>query len=341
MTDPGQGEFSLIDRIVARLGDAAARDILVPPGDDAAAWIPSGGAVVASTDAITEGNHWRPHIASMTDVGWRAVATSVSDLAAMGASPQVLLVATVLGPSVTLADLDELIDGMAEACRAHDIRVAGGDIVRGRATALAVTAIGAARLDRASRAIVMRRDTAQIGDAVAVSGTPGAAAAGLRLLEHSMNSAIGDQAIKAWRRPRARIELGLQAVNLGVHCAIDISDGLVQDIGHIVQSSAVGVELNVEALPLSPAAVALFGSETARELALGGGEDYELVLVGRQAALETLEGVTVVGRVIDQHPGEVIVRRVDGSPVVVPAGWDQLRAWPLRRSPTQQSAPSA
>src|SRR5688572_18906590 len=103
MTDPAQGEFSLIDRIVARLGDAAARDILVPPGDDAAAWIPSGGAVVASTDAITEGNHWRPHIASMTDVGWRAVATSVSDLAAMGASPQVLLVATVLGPSVTLA----------------------------------------------------------------------------------------------------------------------------------------------------------------------------------------------------------------------------------------------
>ena len=102
MTTSDNNEFSLIDRILQRLGDTAALDILVPPGDDAAAWIPSGGAIAATTDTMTEGTHWRPHLFSMEDVGWRAVATSVSDLAAMGATPEVLLVASILGPSLTL-----------------------------------------------------------------------------------------------------------------------------------------------------------------------------------------------------------------------------------------------
>jgi thiamine-monophosphate kinase len=340
MAVPGLDEFALIDRIVARLGDAAASDILVPPGDDSAAWIPSGGAVVASTDAITEGTHWRPHLLSMADVGWRAVAQCVSDIAAMGATPQVVLVAAMLGPSVTLRDLDDLIDGLGDACRAHNVRVAGGDIVRGRTTALGMTAIGAARLDRASRAIVMRRDMAQVGDAVAVSGNPGAAGAGRRLLEQGVSGAMAEQAMLAFRRPCARIELGLAAVNMGIHCAIDVSDGLVQDLCHIAKRSGVGIEVDVEALPLASSAVALLGSEAARGLALAGGEDYELALVGRQAALEALEGVTVIGRVLDQHPGEVIARRVDGAPYPVPEGWDQLRVWPLRPSPEPQPVPS-
>jgi thiamine-monophosphate kinase len=341
MADAGHDEFALIDRIVARLGDAAATDILVPPGDDSAAWIPGGGAVVASTDAIAEGTHWRPHLLSMADVGWRAVAQSVSDIAAMGATPQVVLVAAMLGPSVTLRELDDLIDGLADGCRAHNVRVAGGDIVRGRNTALGMTAIGAARLDRASRAIVMRRDMAQVGDAVAVSGHPGAAGAGRRLLEQSINGVMAAQAIGAFRRPQARIDLGLAAVNLGVHCAIDVSDGLVQDLCHIAKRSAVGIEVDVEALPLAPSAVSLLGSEAARGLALAGGEDYELALVGRQAALEALEGVTVIGRVLDQHPGEVIVRKVDGAPYPVPEGWDALRLWPLRETPAAQPVSSS
>jgi thiamine-monophosphate kinase len=336
MVDPGQDEFALIDRIVARLGDAAATDILVPPGDDSAAWIPSGGAVVASTDALTEGTHWRPHLLSMFDVGWRAVASSVSDIAAMGATPQVVLVAAMLGPSLTLPELDDLIDGLADGCRAHNVRVAGGDIVRGRTTALAMTAVGAARLDRANRAIVMRRDTAQAGDAVAVSGTPGVSGAGLRLLEQGVNGAMAQEAIDAFRRPLARIALGLAAVNLGIHCAIDVSDGLVQDLGHIAKRSSVGIELDVEALPLASSVVALLGSDAARGFALAGGESYELALVGRQAALEALEGVTVIGRVLDQHPGTVIARRIDGAPYPVPAGWNPLRTWPLRASPEPQ-----
>lgn len=331
MDAPERDEFALIDRIIQRLGDAAAHDILVPPGDDCAAWIPAGGAVAATTDTMTEGTHWRPHLLSMEDVGWRAVATSVSDLAAMGATPQVLLVAAVLGPALTLEEFDACIDGMAAACRAHGVHIAGGDIVRGRATAFTVTALGATRLDRASRAIALRRDAAHPGDAVAVSGTPGAAAAGLRMVERGISGPPADAAIEALRHPVARIALGLDAVSHGVPCAVDISDGLVQDLGHIARRSGVGIEIDLDTLPLSPAAVTIFGPEAARTLAVSGGDDYELALVGRAAALEPLEGITVIGRVVEQHPGEVIVRQGDGAPYPVPPGWDALRRWPLPR----------
>lgn len=329
MAEPVQDEFALIDRIIARLGDAAASDILIAPGDDAAAWIPLGGAVVASTDTIAEGTHWRPGLLSMADVGWRAIATSVSDLAAMGATPQVVLVAAALGPAVTLDELDELIEGIAEACIALGVKVAGGDIVRGRSTSFTVTALGGARLDRASRAMVMRRDVAQVGDAVAISGTPGAAAAGLRLAERGVDTPSATDAIRAWRRPFARTDLGLAALNLGVPCAIDISDGLVQDLGHIAERSNVGIEVDLETLPLPSSAVALFGPEATRDFCLAGGDDYELILVARHGVLEALEGITIIGRVVEQHPGEVVVRQPDGAPYPIPAGWDQLRSWPL------------
>ncbi len=330
--DPARDEFALIDRILERLGDTAALDILVPPGDDAAAWLPAGGAVVATADAMTEGSHWRPHLLSMRDVGWRCVVANVSDLAAMGATPQVLLVTAVLGPAMSLDDLDAFIDGLADACRAHGVHIAGGDVVRGRATTFSITAIGAARLDRANRAIVLRRDGAHPGDVVAVSGTPGLAAAGMRLVEQGRSEPPAQAAIEAFLRPVARVELGADAVSLGVPCAIDISDGLVQDLGHIARRSGVGIEIDLEALPLPQAAVTFFGTEGARSLALAGGEDFELILVARQNVIETLEqhGLTIIGRVLEQHPGKVVVRQADGAPYPLPEGWDALRRWPLR-----------
>ncbi|MFN8639570.1 MAG: thiamine-phosphate kinase [Dehalococcoidia bacterium] len=329
-----RGEFGLIERIIHRLGDAAARDILVPPGDDAAAWRARGAVTVATTDAMVEGVHWRASDSpdgratmSWTDVGWRAIASNVSDIAAMGAVPDFALISAILGPSLSTGGaLDCLVDGIAEACRAHEVRVAGGDLDRGAQSVVAVTLIG--HLDGEA---ALRRDGARVGDVVAVSGHPGASAAGLALIEAGRDHepAFGSL-VQAHRRPRARVVLGHGALESGLLCAIDISDGVLQDLGHLAERSGVGIEVELNALPVASAALAAFGRERALDLCLGGGEDFELAFTGPAARIEGLSTsslpVTVVGRVVEAHPGEAWALDERGERYVPPSiGWDHFR----------------
>ena len=332
MTLDSIGEFGLIDRIVARLGDAAARDIVVPPGDDAAAWAIDAGLAVATVDTLAEGTHWRRDTMSFADVGWRAVATSVSDLAAMGAAPGYVLIAAELGADVELGDVDAFTEGVAEACRRYGVRVAGGNVAGAVATSVSTTAFGTATTREDGTATLLRRDAARPGDLVAVSGTPGAAAAGLALIETGRAAERGaTPLVEAHRRPPARLALGRAAVDAGVRCAIDISDGLLQDLGHVARASGVGIELDAGRLPLHPAATELLGAENAAELALRGGEDYELALTAPAATLGALPpadtALTTIGRVVTAHPGEVVVLGGDSRPLAQPSGgWDQLRS---------------
>jgi thiamine-monophosphate kinase len=176
----------------------------------------------------------------------------------------------------------------------------------------------------------MRRDAARPGEAVAVSGIPGGSAAGLRLIEEGREGEPGAPLLieRAHRRPVARVALGRAALAAGVRCAIDVSDGLLQDAGHVAERSGAGVEIELEALPVSPFAVELFGLETARDLALGGGEDYELVLAGDEATLSALaeeHPLTLIGRVTEDHAGEAWAVDASGARYMPPsAGWDQL-----------------
>lgn len=328
----GLGEFELIDRIVARLGDAAARDIAVPPGDDAAAWAAEAGYAVATVDTLAEGTHWRRDTMSFADVGWRAVASALSDLAAMGARPGYLLIAAELGPGLGAGDLDAFADGVAAACRAHGARVAGGNVASARATAFTAAAYGHAAADAEGRPLLLRRGDARPGDLVAVSGAPGASAAGLALIEAGRTAEDGAAPLlAAHRRPRARLALGLAAAEAGARCAIDVSDGLLADLGHVARASGAGVEVDAYALPLHPSAVALLGRERALALALGGGEDYELAIAAPAAALRALassgEATAVVGRVVATRPGEAIALGPGGEALPSDgAGWDHLRA---------------
>lgn len=320
------GEFALIARIIDRLGDAAATDILVPPGDDAAIWEAGSEAVVGTIDALTEGTHWRADTMSLEDVGWRAVTANVSDLAAMGAEPGYLLVAASLGPDITPANLDGFVDGLAASCRAHDVRIAGGDIVRGAATMFTIAAYGRAQLED-GELHALRRDAARVGDVIAVSGHPGASAAGLALIERGQGDlSKARPLIEAHRRPRARTEVGRAAVAARITCAIDVSDGLLQDLDHVAEQSAVGIEIDCAEVPVHAAAVDLLGARDALDLALGGGEDFELVLVGPEDALRTLaEDVTVIGRVVGEHVGRTIALDAAGAPYEPSQrGWDQL-----------------
>ncbi|MYE33198.1 MAG: thiamine-phosphate kinase [Chloroflexi bacterium] len=325
------GEFGLIDRIVARLGAAAARDITVPPGDDAAAWAVDAGVAVATVDTLAEGTHWRRDTMSFADVGWRAVATSISDLAATGAEPGFLLISAELGPSVELEDVDAFADGVAAACECYGVRVAGGNVAGTPATSFSTTAFGTTTAAGDGSPVLLRRDRARPGDLVAVSGVLGASAAGLAMIEaRRADEPEAEPLVRAHRRPQARIELGRAAVEAGVTCAIDISDGLLQDLGHVARASRVGIEVDAGAVPLHPSAEALLDAERARELALRGGEDYELALTAPTATLGALTDgdtpLTTIGRVVEEHPGEVVVFGSDGRPMEQPSGgWDQLR----------------
>ena len=332
MTVDDLGEFGLIDRIIARLGEAAALDIVVPPGDDAAVWAVDAGLAVATVDTLAEGTHWRRDTMSFADVGWRAVATSISDLAAMGAEPGYVLIAAELGADIEVDDVDAFTDGVAAACRRHAVRVAGGNVAAATTTSISTTAFGSATTDMDGVPQLLRRDAACPGDLVAVSGTPGAAAAGLALIEAGRAAEQGAAPlVEAHRRPPARLELGRAAVEAGVSCAIDISDGLLQDLGHVARASRVGIEVDAVAVPLHLAAVELLSAENALELALRGGEDYELALTAPAATLGALRppdtALTTIGRVVTAHPGEVVVLGSDGRPLAQPSGgWDQLRS---------------
>jgi thiamine-monophosphate kinase len=323
-------QFELIDRILERLGDRVAETIIVPPGDDAAVWRTQGTLAVGHTDTLIEGVHWIPTTMSFCDVGWRVVAVNVSDIAAMGATPRYIFLTVLTSPSLVASELDALIDGVAESCRFHDVMVVGGGVDASPMNAVSVTVFG--EVTDIQPPPVMRRDAARIGHVVAVSGRLGASAAGLELIRTGRE---GDERfaslLGAHRRPIARVQLGRSAATAGVRAAIDISDGLVQDLGHIARRSEVGIDIDIARLPLDRAAIQLLGRHRAVDLALGGGEDYELALIADFERLSALASdalpVTIIGRVVSTHRGDVHVIDPDGRRYTPPvAGWDHVRS---------------
>ena len=327
-------EFSLIHRIIDQLGAAAAQDIVVPPGDDAAVWATSspGNLIVASVDAMTAGVHWLEGSESTmtaSDVGWRAVAASVSDIAAMGATPKMLLISLMLSEFASSVFVDELVQGISDACLFHDVKVAGGDIVKGSANGISITVIG--ETERSVNNRILRRDSAKVGDIVVVTGRLGGSAAGLSLIRSAGEIEQSMEILtRRHRRPEARVVVGRQALLAGARCAIDVSDGFLQDLGHIASASQVDIEVICDDVPLEVAAVALFGRSKALDLGLGGGEDYELVLIFNEGLFKDIERasdteLTIVGRVVEQITDKAAVRAFDSQGEIYnPAirGWD-------------------
>ncbi|MDG1839269.1 MAG: thiamine-phosphate kinase [Dehalococcoidia bacterium] len=327
-------EFNLISRIIDQLGVAAAQDIVVPPGDDAAVWAVSspGNLIVASVDAMTAGVHWLEgpdSTMTSSDVGWRAVAASVSDIAAMGATPKMLLISLTISELTSPTFVDGLVKGISDACLFHEVKVAGGDIVKGSSNGISITVIG--EVEHYSDNRILRRNSAKLGDIVVVTGRLGASAAGLSLIKGSDEiDQSSEILVRRHRRPEARIASGRKALISGALCAIDISDGFLQDLGHIASASQVDIEIICDDIPLEAAAIALLGRPKALDLGLGGGEDYELALIFGEELLKDIEyesdiELTVVGRVVEQLADESAVRALDSQgEIYSPAirGWD-------------------
>jgi thiamine-monophosphate kinase len=320
------GEFELLARIRERLPAAGPR-IQLGSGDDAAITVPTG-ATATSVDALVEGVHFRRDQATLTQIGHKALATALSDLAAMGAEPGEAYV--VLGvPS----DLDEdgcleLLDGMVTLATATGTSLAGGDVTRAAELVLAVTVVGHA----STAADLIGRGGAQPGDALVLSGEIGGAAAGLLLLE-GLAPALAQRGLRARQlEPVPRLGAGRALARAGATAMIDLSDGLGGDAGHLAASSNVGGRIEAETLPLAAglAEIAAAAGRDPIELAASGGEDYELLAaipaerVDKAAeAVRDAEGIalTRIGEIVAD--GGVEIRLPDGR-LLEPVGFDQL-----------------
>jgi thiamine-monophosphate kinase len=282
-------------------------------GDDAAVLGAIEGRLVLTTDVAVAGVHADLDLIGLDDLGWRAFAGAVSDVAAMGARPLGAVIA-VAGPPTT--DLDLLYDGIAGASQAHGCPVVGGDLSTSAVLAVAVTVAGEVAGDPGA----VLRSGAQPGDRLFVTGPLGASAAGLRALRdpHGRHGGAvggpGEALAMAHRRPRARLAEGEWARRAGASAMIDVSDGFVADLGHLADASGVGFRL--DSVPVAP------GATTAD--ALGGGEDYELVMaVPDPARVEAafaeagLRSPLLIG-VCTADPAE---RTLEGQATATP-GWE-------------------
>lgn len=261
------------------------------------------GRVVVTTDLLVEGRHFRLDWSSPIDVGWKAAAQNLADIAAMGARPTALVVGLVAPPSLPVEVAEGFADGLRLGAVAGRALVVGGDVVRGDELMLSMTALG----DLQGLRPVLRSG-ARAGDAVVVAGRLGWSAAGLRLLQAGERSGV---LVDAHRRPDPPYPIGPELARLGATALIDVSDGLAADLGHVCEASRVGVDLDLAALRR------LGTSGVLDEELWTGGEDHALAGTVPASLVEQLPpGVVVVGRVVEGRP-EV---RVDGR--AVRGGWD-------------------
>ena len=304
-------EFDLIERYFRGCG-AKRTDVRVGVGDDAAILECSAGAeLVAAVDTLVAGVHF-PHGSPPASIGHRALAVNLSDLAAMGARPAWALLALTL-PQADESWLSEFAAGMAALARAHEVALVGGDTTSGP-LCVTVTVLGHVQPSSA-----LLRSGGRPGDAVFVSGTPGDAAAGLAV-EQSRLTAVDEVAAYLRERflyPAPRLALG-ERLRGYVSACIDVSDGLLGDAGKLARASGCGVEISHSEVPVSEALLRAVGEERARELALTGGDDYELCFSVRPAQVARLLaelpperwGYTRIGT-LREAPGADVVR--DGT----------------------------
>jgi thiamine-monophosphate kinase len=309
------GEFSLISCFLEAFPRAR---VPLGPGDDCAVLAPTRGALCVTTDAVVEGVHFTRAHFSPEDIGHKALAVNLSDLAAMGATPRWFVCALALPRDFPERALRRLARGMGALAREHRIFLVGGNFTSARELSITLTAAG----ELLGPALTRRGG--RPGDLLYVSGTLGEARLGLLQLQAGRRRG---PAILRQRRPVPRVALGRLASRFA-SAGMDLSDGLAQDLGHLCAASHVGAEVELSHLPLTPAVRAALGPEGA----LAGGEDYELLLAipsGRAAAFERAcaragERVTRIGRLTRER--HRVLRDPDGRLIPPPPGFDHFAA---------------
>ena len=315
-------EFELIARLSA--GIRLSGRTVLGIGDDCAVMSRPQGPLLFTIDSIVEKVHFDLRWGTPEALGARALAVNLSDIAAMGGRPTACVVNLGVRENITAQTLERIYSGLRDAAREVSTDIVGGNITRARELSITIALIGEAGSG------VMRRDAARVGDEIYVTGTLGDAALGWRILAGKLkakkNRAATKYLAERFLSPHARLYAGQRLAMLRpTPAAIDVSDGLMQDLGHILERSGVGAEIDASRIPISPAYRALMGDDLRH--ALTGGEDYELIFCMKPGHSEAelsrrlRVGVRRIGKIVRGKRLNVI-----GASAPIVAGWDQLRS---------------
>lgn len=336
------GEFGVIDL----LNDMVVRQrsgpdnaspfsfrLTVDTGDDAAAWQTGVATELFTTDTVVEGVHFTRVTTPWRDLGWKSIASNVSDIAAMGGLPLYALVTLGLPPSTEIDDINLLYQGMLEICNQYGVAIIGGDMVRSPVVFITVGLTGVHSGEP------MLRRAARVGDQVGVTGYLGGSGAGLQLmlaeeagsgLPTDISEAAADYLRQRHRRPEPAVADGLSLARAGVVAAMDVSDGLADDLGKLCRASGLAARIDGPRVPVHPLLKEAFPDKYL-DLALYGGEDYLLLFTASPQTMELVmpklsPSAAVIGEIVHGEPGSVSITDASGAETTAASGgWDHYR----------------
>ena len=327
------GEFGLIELIDKITGEfrnlehASWRQLLIGIGDDAAAWQSGDCIQLATMDTLVQDVHFDLNIITWEELGWKALAVNLSDIGAMGGVPQYVLVSLASPGDIEVENISKFIRSMAHLAREFSVTLAGGNLSTAPNIVITVTALGCSKGEA-----ILKRSAAIPGEQIAVTGYLGLSAAGLKMLKEkiSFTAETSDVLRHGHLQPVPKVREGQILVEQGVRVAIDISDGLIADLDHICEASKVSARIELEQLPIHPLVKTNFSNY--QELALYGGEDYELLFTADKAIMGRLSQVlncpiTIIGEVVEETPSNRVTL-LDSKGDVVPykkKGWEHFR----------------
>ncbi len=322
------GEFGLIELLAKTVSSPGGKQLIAGIGDDAAAWHTDASIQLATVDSLIQDVHFSLSTISWQELGRKALAVNLSDIAAMGGIPGYALVSLALPGVTEVEDVIALYRGIAAMAQQFGVLVVGGDTCRSPVVSVTITVLGSTVGKK-----LLTRSAARPGDSIAVTGYPGGAAAGLEMLRNGLefDKVTADYLRGAFLSPLPRVATGQLLIKKGVKASIDISDGLVADLGQICSASQVSARVEIERLPIHPTVSGGFG-DRALELALSGGEDYELLFTAPAGIIDEVKEaascpVTVIGEITAGKAGEVSLIDSKGNPCQLPrAGWEHFKS---------------
>jgi thiamine-monophosphate kinase len=329
------GQFGMID-VVAKMIEESRDDqveswnnLIDGIGDDCAVWKGSTANQLAKVDCQVEGVHFNLDIITWEELGWKSLAVNLSDIAAMGGAPSYALVSLGLPLNTEVANVVSLYKGIIKLATQSGTAIVGGNMSSSPHVFVDVIVIGKTIN---SEGAYLTRSTAKPGDKIAVTGWLGTAAAGLKMLtgKYNFNILTAENLRQAFAKPQPRLTEGRLLIENGVKTGIDISDGLLSDLGHVCQASKVGALIQTGLLPIRQEVKEVF-KEDSLEMALSGGEDYQLLFTAKADVVENVRiasdyPITVIGEIVEAEPGKIDVLDVQGKSVKTSkTGWDHFK----------------